>query len=174
MIIVTGRPRSGTSMMMRCLEKAGIPMAFKPDEKKEEMRIEFDNPHGMYEGEWNKKDGATKELTPERFIEGKYIVMLRDEKEIVDSMTDVRKRMGSVMNMPKEQKIKINKARLEAIMKAVEKYDYITVNYDEFVNNPEQYRKDFESLDIDFDKLITGIDKKLFKNRGGKIWQKLN
>ena len=37
--IVTGNPRCGTSMMMRCLEKAGIRMAFKDVKKNEKETL---------------------------------------------------------------------------------------------------------------------------------------
>ena len=51
--IVTGHPRSGTSMMMRCLEQGGIPVAFTP-QRDRNMQARFEqasgfNPYGLYE-----------------------------------------------------------------------------------------------------------------------------
>lgn len=51
--VVTGFPRSGTSMMMRCLEKGGIPVERGPrDESHLELEAKtgyLPNPHGFYE-----------------------------------------------------------------------------------------------------------------------------
>ena len=41
MIIITGKPRSGTSMMTRCIHLAGVPLAFTPSQKGEAQEKAF-------------------------------------------------------------------------------------------------------------------------------------
>ncbi len=95
--VVSGLPRSGTSLMMQILEKAGIPV-FKDDKRK----ADENNPLGYYEHRWVKRlasdnswieqasGSAVKVIShlifylPARF-NYKIIFMLRNLKEVVIS-----------------------------------------------------------------------------------------
>lgn len=160
MIIVTGQPRCGTSMMMRCLEKAGINMAFEGT-RPEEMKKRFRNIHGFYEGNWNGQDGAVKCMRVKRLNDFKdpfFIMMIRDYDKIVKSWKEINNRDFSKV------KDKMKKKR-KNILDVVSNYSFVKIDYDVFVNTPEAYKEDFENQGIDFNKLIRGIDKDLYISR---------
>lgn len=162
MIIVTGQPRCGTSMMMHCLHQAGVPLAFDKTAR-DDMSEKFRNPHGMYEGKWNGKDGLLKAVGARQlqdFDNPRIVWMIRDAKKINKSWQQIT---GN-KDIPFGKRSKEVRKRIK---KALDKFQYITVDYDTFVNKPETYRKDFQSLlpELDFDIIIKGIDKSIYINR---------
>lgn len=104
--VVSGLPRSGTSLMMQILEKAGIPV-FKDDKRK----ADENNPRGYYEHQWVKrlasdnswieqaKGSAIKVIShlifhlPAEF-NYKIIFMLRNLKEVVVSQNRMLAKKG--------------------------------------------------------------------------------
>lgn len=164
MIVVTGAPRSGTSMMMRCLEKAGIPMAFEELERPEDATEKFSNPYGFYEGTWNGEDGAIKVFSFMKLKElpnPKFIFMERDINKILASWKDVE----GYTARPSKKVILSNKMR---IYNYILEFPYIIVNYDTFVKDSASYKDKFYEIfgdTIDFKKLTKGINKKLHTKR---------
>jgi len=181
---VTGKPRCGTSMMMYCLHKAGVPLAFDDMKNNEEVMKRYKNPYGFFEGRWNGQDGLLKCFSPnmfEQFPNPRLVVMTRDEKKIQASWKEVRKdlpqRVAPVMTEEKKAEMQkrmkemkekqVFRPKFITLSDALKKYPHITVDYDTFVTNPEQYRKDFEGLfpELDFDIIKSGVDKSLYINR---------
>lgn len=183
MITVTGKPRCGTSMMTRCIHLAGVPLAFKEFERKEEMKERMRNIYGFYEGMWNGEDGVIKCFgfnMIDKFPNPRLIVMTRDEDKIRASWKEVHSKtpFKKPPKLTPEQIAKIKEQRknftpikrperfltLEDVMA---KYPHITVEYDTFVNDPEQYRRSFEKLfpELDFNLIKSGVDKRLYVNR---------
>jgi len=69
MIIVTGLPRSGTSLMMRILESLSIPITgeefFESKDEDRKERVKYLNPEGFHEIRGSVATGLFKE--PEKF-----------------------------------------------------------------------------------------------------------
>lgn len=159
--IVNGQPRCGTSMMMRCLEKAGIRMAFEDCKKNADQQKIFRNIYGFYEGKWDGGEGAVKFADLSKFDNPKVIVMTRDFDKMLQSWEDINKKNQRTHQRKKEQMVKVR----EFALQRAKTYNHIIVDYETFVTNPETYRKQFEQWGLDFDKMITGIDNNLYINR---------
>jgi hypothetical protein len=178
MYIVTGKPRSGTSMMMYCLSLCGVPMSFTepknlPRETIEKVKLAFKNPYGYFEGEWNGKDGAIKYLSHyqlDQFPNPKLIIMERDADKIIASFKAIRDKLD-LPQWVKDKSPFFDKTffedQKEKRYAEYDKYPNVRVHYDTFVNSPETYRVDFNRVfpELDFDTLIKGIDKTLYIKR---------
>lgn len=171
MIIVTGQPRCGTSMMMYCLKKSGVPMAFKDLKRDSDLKKIFRNPYGFFEGIWNGEEGAIKLLNIKQFHkfgnDARVIVMYRNPEKIMASWDSVMEKKKE--NFPQSREFRLNRCikNRETLNSKMDTFNHIVVDYDIFVKNPDVYKDDFNRLlpDLDFDKIKSGIDYKLYKNR---------
>ena len=141
MIIVTGLPRSGTSLMMQMLQKSGIPIVTDNERQPDE-----NNTKGYLEH----KGKAIKIVSP-NLVSSKYIFMERDFEEIMMSM---EKMMGHKPNR-EGWELQFKKAKEFMADK-----DVTYVNYNNLVNNPEE---EIKKLPMVTD--ISAIDKSLYRNR---------
>ena len=169
MIIVTGTPRSRTSMMMYCLSLCGVPMAF--EENNIRNKEQYRNLYGFFEGNWNGEEGAVKSFFVnefDKYINPRFIFMDRNVDCIMNSWEELAKfeLRPDMVDRRREFITKNKNKRLEAI----KKYPHIIVDSDKFVLNPESYREKFNKVfpELDFNVLISGIDKNLFVNRYGR------
>jgi predicted AlkP superfamily phosphohydrolase/phosphomutase/tetratricopeptide (TPR) repeat protein len=108
-VLVSGLPRSGTSLMMQLLEAGGLPAMTD-----KERAADVDNPRGYYEWEAIKQIGKKPELLDDDGVEGraikcismllpqmpprhqyKVIFMLRPIAEVVDSQHAMTSRLGT-------------------------------------------------------------------------------
>lgn len=168
MIVVTGQPRCGTSMMCHCLHKAGVPLAF--DENKGRDVKAYRNPYGFYEGRWNGNDGLLKALAIsdiKALKDVRIVYMYRNPEKVEKSWEAVNKQMKHQPNYDKKlRRLSIEK-KFEVLDTFVQDYPHVKVNYDTFVTNPEEYREVFITLfpELDYDIIISGIDRYLYINR---------
>jgi len=109
MIIVTGLPRSGTSLMMRILESLSIPITgeefFESKDEDRKERVKYLNPEGFHEIRGSVATGLFKEpekftgqavkvvvpgvvRVPLQYIE-KIIFCLRDPSEVIESQRNL-------------------------------------------------------------------------------------
>jgi len=163
MIIVSGLPRSGSSMMMQVLEKGGL----KPvtDGRKKPTNA---NPKGFYEfggmefkPEWWVDEGkgdCIKVLVPQVKQLGnrkvKYIFMMRDIEEVADSFNRMHRTdiwamshlRGDAMNWLKDK-------------------DVIYLNYNRIMENPRLELEKIKDLIPDFEKALKAIDPKLYRTK---------
>lgn len=182
--IVSGLPRSGTSMMMKILETGGIEVMTDGVRKADE-----DNPHGYYEYEMVKKIGydtgwqkeargkAFKmisqllfELPPDE--DYKVIFMKRKMHEILASQNKMLDRRGSSRGGVSDEKMgEFFNNHLSKIMKWIEERENISVLYIEYSNffiNP--YKEiatinQFLNNRLNEEKAVTAIDESLYRNR---------
>lgn len=153
MIIITGQYRSGTSMMMRCMLNAGARKAYTEIDHYDKERY----PYGVFEGVYNGQNGLIKSFDYETFKDyqnPKIILMMRNIKQIQKSMQE----KGDLENS----------IDYDALIKVVDYYNHIKVDYNKFVKTPDIYKEDFKRLFgeyFDFEKLKSGIDKTLYINR---------
>jgi predicted AlkP superfamily phosphohydrolase/phosphomutase/tetratricopeptide (TPR) repeat protein len=183
-IVVSGLPRSGTSLMMQMLEAGGVPIfsdnVRKPDEN---------NPRGYYEHEAVKSMAKNKKWlsqTPGKAVKivshllvhlpAKYnykvIFMLRDLPEIVTSQHRMLVRKG-------KHREDVYPGRLEIVyknhlrkasewLKANHNAAVLYINHQDAINNPvdtAEKVKQFLGIDLDIVKMASVIDKKLYREK---------
>ncbi len=182
--IVSGLPRSGTSMMMEMLEKGGIePLTDKvrgPDE---------DNPKGYYEyervkelpedTEWlEKAKGKSVKVLGElikHIPEGydyKVVFMERNLEEIIESQTKMLKRKGEDPDDISEKELRDTFKEYRKILKQqISSHlgmEVIYVSYNDIMSHPEPV---IESISAFFDgelnttEMLSVIDEDLYRNR---------
>jgi hypothetical protein len=170
--IVSGLPRSGTSMMMKMLEAGGMQVLMDNVRMADE-----NNPKGYYEFERVKKlkDGDTAwvetaqgkvlkvvsallEHLPGEF-RYKVVFMRRSMDEILASQKKMLEIMGqSNGNVTDEQLASIYQTNL----------DVIYVNYNTLLADPNEYLSQMQSFlidDLDIEKMRGVIDRNLYRQR---------
>ncbi len=188
--IVSGLPRSGTSMMMKMLDSGNMPLLTDEIRKADE-----DNPKGYYEYEKVKKledDNSWLGLARGKTIKivspilyhlkldsgymYKIIFMLRDLDEILAS----QKKMAERLNTD-EEKIRDNilkneySSHLEEIenwMEQQENIDLLPVQYRDVLENPLAVAEgihDFLGTSLDIQKMASVVDSSLYRQRAETI-----
>lgn len=183
-IVVSGLPRSGTSMMMRMLDAGGVPVVTdhvrKPDE---------DNPRGYYELEVAKKikedtswldecHGKVFKMVSQLLYdlpsdnEYKVIFMRRAMPEILVSQKVMLERLGQESDsVADEQMGKLFEKHLEKIMRwlaARHNLETLYVNFNETVEDP---RATAQSVSAflggwpDVDAMAAVVERKLYRQR---------
>ena len=184
-IVVSGLPRSGTSMMMKMLEAGGLKIL--TDNQRE---ADANNPKGYYEFERVKqmKDGDLAWL-PEaagkvvKIVTGlitflppeykyKVIFMKRDLHEILSSQKKMLGRLGREDdNIPDDQMSKVYEEHLKQVkgwLVRQPNIELMYVNYNAMVSDPtESLQKVNEFLGGGMDvKVMAGVvDKELYRER---------
>jgi len=183
-IIVSGLPRSGTSLMMKMLEAGGIePLT---DEIRE---ADVDNPKGYYEFErvkglpedtsWlaDAEGKAVKVLAEliKHLPEGyhyRVIFMLRDLDEIVSSQKKMMVRRGEDPGVPDGEMRDLLRRYLVSLKRYINRrqdMDVLYVSYNEVLDEPEEplgELLDFLGSGIDPAGMRGCVDPKLYRNRG--------
>ncbi|MBL4763797.1 MAG: sulfotransferase [Colwellia sp.] len=183
-IIVSGLPRSGTSLMMQMLQAAGIDLISDG-----ERIADDDNPAGYLEFERVKKikndtlwldnsDGqAVKIIVPLIFelpsrYNYKVIVMKRAMPEILASQKKMLARRGQQGSaMPDTMLSKVFTQQLQKLNRWLDAQDncqFIEVEYSELMTQPQkqvEQLKNFLQLPLDSNVMVNCIDPALYRNR---------
>lgn len=180
--IVSGLERSGTSLLMQILDAGGLPCVFDESRKPDE-----NNPRGYFELEGgkiiNKLIGGSFPLDKYKgkiikitayglkFLPpGKYKIFYseRNIEEILDSMEKMAKLSDENREETKKAFTALNKM-IKKQINARDDMDYILVNYNEILANPDKnIKKIHDYLELPEEKLkemIRIVDKKLYRNR---------
>ena len=184
-IVVSGLPRSGTSLMMKMLEAGGLPVM--QDGIREADR---DNPKGYYEFErvkqMDKGDTAwmaeaqgkvvkiisalLKHMPPE--YEYRVIFMRRHMKEVLASQRKMLVHRGEDAEKMDDEKMgelfEKHMAQVFAWLGQQPNVRYIQVHYNDLLADPVAYARQVdEFLDgrLDEQKMIEMVDPKLYRNR---------
>ena len=183
-IIVSGLPRSGTSMMMRMLEAGGFDLVV------DNIRgADDDNPKGYYEDERIKnlkEDNSWLEELNDKAVkiislllyhlpktkEYKIIFMLRDMKEILSSQKKMLERQNGTSDDLDDEKLS-NKFRdhLEKVQKWLERQPHIEclyVDYHDVIQRPSENAariRHFLNKDLNVVLMAQAVDEKLYRNR---------
>jgi hypothetical protein len=182
--IVSGLPRSGTSMMMRMLEAGGMPVLVDhirtPDD---------DNPKGYYEFEpvkHTKEDSSWLEgsegsavkmvyrllydLPDDRFY--RVLFMRRDIKEVLASQRVMLQRGGAgeedISDGQMEQLFRTELAAFYDWVVSQSQFELIDVDYNRVQHDarPELQRVNgFLGGSLDVDAMVGVVDKSLYRNR---------
>ena len=183
-VIVSGLPRSGTSMMMKMLEAGG--QKILTDNLRE---ADANNPKGYYEFEPVKqlKDGDYSWLpdavgTVVKIVTGlikflpsdyhyKVIFMQRELKEILSSQKKMLGRLGKGDDIPDVQMAKIYQEHLKQISAWISKQpnmEVLYMNYNTMVSDPGESLNKINAFlggDMDTKAMAGVVDQKLYRER---------
>lgn len=183
-VIVSGLPRSGTSMMMKMLAEAGLPVLTD-----EIRRADDDNPNGYFElevvrklkegdFEWLKEANgkvvkvisALLEHLPQQFSY-KIIFMERDPKEVLASqkkMLDHRGEVSRVSDEEIEQQFQQHLAALKPWLVRQPNMDVLYINYNALISKPEPFCERIEEFlesPLNQKRMLSVPTEKLYRNR---------
>lgn len=185
LVVVSGLPRSGTSMMMKMLEAGGIPPL------QDNIRTaDEDNPKGYYEFERVKKLPNDTAWMPEAVgkavkiiallltklpLKGyryKVLFMRRDIEEIMKSQKQMLIRRGeSPDKISDEEMITTYNRHLSEVLSFLEANSCFTVffvNYNDLMRDPEDWVPRiaaFLGKEIDIEAMKAVVDPNLYRNR---------
>jgi len=156
--IVSGLPRSGTSMMMKMLEAGGMEVVTDGIRKADE-----DNPRGYYEYERVKKIKEDKTWLPEckgkavkmvsmllydlpKDYKYKIIFMQRDMQEMLASQAKMLERLGKkgsdVSDEEMAEKYEKHLKEIGEWLKRQNNIDVLYIRYNNVIEDPAQYSAD--------------------------------
>ena len=185
--IISGLPRSGTSMMMRMLEKGGVPILTDAVRAADD-----DNPLGYYEFEPVKrldKDASWLSAAVGKAVKIIYIFLYhlpRDHKykvifmrrgldEVVASQKAMLRRRGEGDRMSDQQLIASFSSQLEMLDLWIRRQDNFTILYldhNDVVNAPEaavgEIRR-FLGLPLDTRSMVQAVEPLLHRNRAATV-----
>jgi hypothetical protein len=185
-IVVSGLPRSGTSMAMRMLEAGGVPIVADGL-----RRADDDNPHGYFESE-NVKDldkeekdrswlsdthgkavkiiSALLEHLPQTH-NYKVLFMQRDLQEVLASQGKMLTHRGEESEASDGQLREAYESHLRKVkvmLRLRPQFDAAEINYADVVANP---RREAERIGrflgdhLDVQKMAKAVDESLYRNR---------
>jgi tetratricopeptide (TPR) repeat protein len=183
-LVVSGLPRSGTSVMMQMLESGGVPIFTDGERVADE-----NNPKGYYEHEAVKKihienkwlheakGKVVKIVAPLVYTipsthSYKVIFMLRDLNEIVDSQHKMLVRNGKIKESDFSAGIEVNYMNyLNRVHPWIEKNKNIAllfVRYDRLISDTEseiQRIVEFIGMELNTEKMVQCVDKNLYRTK---------
>ncbi len=184
-VVVSGLPRSGTSMTMKMLEAGGLSLVVDGMRTADE-----DNPKGYYEDERVKDLGDTDDRSWLAESKGKAIkiisyllkdlpqdhnykvlFMRRDVHEILASQAKMLERRGETSETDDKRMIELYDDHLWKVNRLLERephLDVIDVHYKAVLENPRAEAKrirDFVDLPLDAAKMAGVVDERLYRNR---------
>ncbi|MDP2316849.1 MAG: sulfotransferase domain-containing protein [Pseudomonadota bacterium] len=187
LVIVSGLPRSGTSMMMKMLESGGLPIMTDAV-----RTADIDNPKGYYEFERVKdlekekdksylREGRGKVLKVISFLlkdlpddnRYKVIFMRRDLHEVIASQNKMIKHRGEQDDTNDKMMIEAYLNHLAAVRILVRKrpnFEMVEVRYDTAVHAPKDAARQVNAFlggTLDEAKMGEVIDADLYRNRKG-------
>jgi len=178
-VVVTGLPRSGTSLMMQIFERTSIPILSDGLREKD-----INNPEGYYELEAVKgivrdnsflkdaQDKVIKIVAPlplylDKSLNYKVVFMRRDLEEILRSQ---EKMLSKDQSSEREKFKTIYEIHLKKTYQFFEsnKIPYIDIWYKELISNSEQQLSkliDFLNLKTDWETLANAVHPELYRNK---------
>ncbi len=185
-IVVSGLPRSGTSMTMQMLAAAGVPVVSDGVREPGE-----DNPRGYFEDERVKalyKDGEDRSWLVEArgkaikiisFLLSylpdsnryKIIFMRRELSEVIASQRKMLERRDEPTQDDEERLFELWESHLTGVgelMSSAPNIELIDVAYKDVIENAAlQARRirDFLEMELDVGKMAAAVDRKLYRNR---------
>ncbi|HEX6963627.1 MAG TPA: sulfotransferase family protein [Lacipirellula sp.] len=181
--IVSGLPRSGTSMMMRMLESGGMPVLT------DNIRTaDDDNPNGYYEFEavkQTKEDGSWLEGSDGKAVKMVYrllydlpadrtykvLFMRRKLEEVLASQRVMLERHGAADGVSEEQMAALFRSEIDGFYKWVAKQPHIElidVDYNRMQASPKAEAarvNQFLGGSLDELAMIAVVDQSLYRNR---------
>ena len=186
-IVVSGLPRSGTSMMMKMLDAAGLPIMTDHERTADE-----DNPKGYFEdervkdlAEMNDQDKAWLRAARGKVIKVvssllqylpqdnryKVVFMRRNLSEVLASQAKMLERRGEENTSSDDDMLRMYESHLDKVMFQLRFRDWFEVLYLDFadvVADPETAAgrlNEFLGGGLDVEKMAMQVDPNLYRNR---------
>lgn len=188
-VVVSGLPRSGTSMAMKMLEAGGVHPVQDGIRTADE-----DNPKGYYEHERVKdlhKETDRSWLVASRgkaikiisFLLShmpesnnyKIIFMRRDLNEVLASQSKMLERRGESNDTGDDQMTQVYKDHLwkvNRLLKRRKDFDTLDLEYRGVLQDPQSAAEaisQFLGRDMDVEKMVSVVDKNLYRNRAAGL-----
>jgi hypothetical protein len=188
-IVVSGLPRSGTSMLMKMLDAAGIELVVDGIRTADE-----DNPKGYFELERVKDLHQDEDRTWLRGGRGKAIKIVsyflrhlpaennykvlfldRDLREVLASQTKMLERRGEQSDTSDEKMIELYEDHLWKVryqLRHYPQFESLTISHRDVISGPaEQAARIAEFLGggLPVDKMASVVDSRLYRNRAEEI-----
>jgi hypothetical protein len=182
LFVVSGLPRSGTSMMMRMLSAGGLSLV------SDGLRVaDTDNPHGYFELEavkglrndsgWLEKErGKVVKVVSQLLFDlppqhqYRIVFMRRHIDEILASQREMLLRSGASPSADEDREVRVLSIRhLNEVIDWLALQPNMKVLYVNYARTVEQATiaaiAEFLDVDLDLDAMRAAIDKKLYRNR---------
>jgi len=184
--VVSGLPRSGTSMIMRMLESGGMKVVSDGIRK-----ADIDNPNGYYEFEKVKKIKEDASWLPDSVgmvfkmvsmllfdlpasFQYKVVFMERDLDEMMASQDRMLARLGKSSAVTDNEKMKALYSKhlsdIKAWLMAQPNIEVIYLKYNDFMADPRAMASAVAAFiggGLDEEKMAAVVDKSLYRNRTG-------
>jgi len=181
--IVSGLPRSGTSMMMRMLDKGGLPVIVDNIRTADE-----DNPRGYYEFEPVKKtkeDASWLESSDGKVVKMVYrllydlpenhqyriVFMRRRLEEVIASQNVMLERRGKEGGISDEKVLELFRAELDKCYKWLEdqpNFQVLFISYNDVLEDARptvDALRDFLGEDLDEKAMLQVVEPNLYRQR---------
>ncbi|MCI0711718.1 MAG: sulfotransferase family protein [Chloroflexi bacterium] len=184
--IVSGLPRSGTSMMMQMLDKGGIPPLVDgirtPDVDNPKGYYEFERVKKLPEGDYEWLDDAKgkvvkvisallTDLPP--LYDYKIIFMQREIDEVLQSQKKMLIKDGKPTDAVTDEELtELYQQHLDTIDEWVDAQDNITIHYASYNAMLKDAREPLQKINkvldnrLDIEAMLNVIDQSLYRNRG--------
>ena len=185
-VVVSGLPRSGTSMMMRMLEAGGVPIMTDA-----ERTADVDNPKGYFEYERIKdleketdksyvREGRGKAVKVISFLikdlpddnDYRVIFMRRDLGEVLQSQAKMIDRLGTSDSGADDEMMKEayrnDIVRTRLLCRKSPNFELIEIHYREAVEDPASAAAKVNAFlggRLDEDAMREAVDKSLYRNK---------
>jgi hypothetical protein len=186
-VVVSGLPRSGTSMAMKMLEAGG--MATVADHVRS---ADEDNPKGYFEDERVKDLAEMEDTSWIRAARGKVIkvvssllthlpadnaykvvFMRRNLNEVLASQAKMLARRGEASHTADEELLAMYRSHLDKVefqLRFRPNFEALYVNYSDVVADPAPEARrmaDFVGGGLDVARMVAAVDGSLYRNRAG-------
>lgn len=184
-VVVSGLPRSGTSMAMKMLEAGGLPLVTD-----HERSADVDNPKGYFEDE-RVKDLAEAEdtgwvveargkgikvvssLLPylPRDLNYRLLFMRRNLQEVVASQAKMLERRSESSETSDERMLELYQShlrRVSALLRHAQHFRSIDLHYTAVLERPREEAeriRGFLGRDLDVERMAAVVDESLYRNR---------
>jgi predicted AlkP superfamily phosphohydrolase/phosphomutase len=184
-IVVTGLPRSGTSMVMRMLQAGGVAVTTDGERQADE-----DNPLGYFEVERVKRLAQEPDKSWLSQSRGKAIKVIshllqslphdnyyrvilceRDLGEVLKSqnvMLQRREQPNPIEDAQAREHYERHLAHIRIFMKIKRNMEFLPVRYDEAISNPRAFAERLNAFlggRLNVDRMVEVVDSKLYRNR---------
>ena len=184
-VVVSGLPRSGTSMAMKMLEAGGVPVVADGLRTADE-----DNPKGYFEDERVKDLGAMADKSWLRAARGraikvisyllkdlprennyKVVFLRRNLQEVLASQAKMLDRRGETNEVADQQMLEIYEShlwRVDYLFKHASHLERLELQYDEVVREPRRAAERIAAFlggGLDVGKMAAAVDAALYRNR---------
>ena len=184
-IVVSGLPRSGTSMLMKMLEAGGLQVVTDGQRAADE-----DNPKGYYEVERVKALAQEKDKSYLADARGKVVKVIsfllkslpanlnyrvifvkRNLDEVIASQRKMLVRRGEADDTPKERTRELLETdvwRAGYLLRQAPQFESIEVQYAQLVARPEEHARRIAAFvggGLDVQAMVSVVDPALYRNR---------